>query len=211
MKFSILFIPMIILSCTTAEVAVDRVAVNSLKTVAIVPFKYSSKADKLKNEIYEEAEQSFTSALIGMSFKIIPKEKMAIVSFDKKNLSSGAVLDDAVKSAITAGADAILIGDIIVNEEVIRNIYPHNTFFFGDLRFREGNDEIKTQTIYKFQISVKIVDVKTGSVILSITNRYSDVEKDEYLPGYLSLDAYRALTLKKLSDEMIKHMGPIVK
>ncbi len=208
MKYSILFISLIILSCATADINIDEAAVKSLKVIALVPFKSTSSADNLKTEIYEEAEEVFSSALVRMNFKIIPKEKMGIESVEKKSISSDAVLDDAVKSAISAGADAVLIGDIIVNEEVVRDIHPRKTIFFSGLKFRERDDEIKTQTIYKFQISVKIVDVKNGSVILSMKNRYIEAEKDDYLPGYLSLDTYRALTLKKLSDEMVEKLNP---
>jgi hypothetical protein len=199
---ALLSVPLILLSCTTAEITLDSPAVKSLKVIALVPFKFSSRADNLKVEIYNEAEQSFTSALIRLNYKIIPKDQIGIDSFEKRIISSGAVNEDVLQTAATAGADAILIGDIILNEEVVRYIHPRKTIFFGGTRFRDRNDEIKTQTTYKFQIEVKLVDTSNDSVILSLKNRYSDAEKDEYLPGYLSLDAYRAHILKKLSDEM---------
>ncbi|PKL17819.1 MAG: hypothetical protein CVV49_09255 [Spirochaetae bacterium HGW-Spirochaetae-5] len=201
MKYLIL-IPFIILSCTTADIVADKDAMRSVKVIAIVPFRATSRSADLKKEIYKEAEKILSSALVKLNYKFIPEDKPELNLADKDSSGSGKLIEEIIKQYKTSGADAVLIGNIIVNEEVERIILPRRSIFFGGSLFSDRDDEIKTQTTYKFQIEVKLVDTSNGSIILSLKNRYSDAEKDEYLPGYLSLDAYRAHTLKKLSDEI---------
>jgi hypothetical protein len=199
----LLFIPLILLSCSTADIAADREAVKSVKVIAVFPFQTSSRSDKLNKEIYEEAEKSLSSALVRLNYEIIQKDKQGLNLQNKDYSGTGLSVDEIIKHYKNSGADAVLIGDVIVNEQVERTILPRRTIFFSGSRFRDRDDEIKTQTIYKFRIEVKLVDASNGSVILSLKNRYSDAEKDEYLPGYLSLDAYRSFILKRITDEMV--------
>jgi len=203
-KYSVLLILLIVLSCTTADIVTDRDAVKSVKIIAIAPFQYSSRSVNLKKEIYEEAEKSLSSALFKLNYKIIQKYKQELSLKNKNSSGAGISIDDIIEQYKTSGADAVLIGNVIVNEEIERNIFPRRTAIFGNLRFREQDDEVRIQTIYRFQIEVKLADVTNGAVILTLKNRYSDAEKDEYLPGYLSLDAYRALILKKINDELVE-------
>lgn len=209
MKNLVLLIPLIAFSCKTADIAADRAAMKDVKVIAIVPFKSSYTETNVNKEIIREAEDVFSSALTRLDYKVVREDNFEPDEGGKKKLSSEAALEEAVKAARLAGADAVLFGDIVAHGEVRKDVHPRRSIFFGDYRFRERNDEIRTVITYKFQIVLTIVRVSDRSVILSLKNRYRDVERDEYLPGYISLDAYRALTLKKLADELVEAVNPL--
>jgi len=62
---------------------------------------------------------------------------------------------------------------------------------------------MEVKTFFKFNIIVRLLKVSDGSVIMTVKNTYAESEKDEYLPGYVTMDAYRNLVLKKMSNEIV--------
>ena len=202
MKTLFLIIPFIIISCTTAEISADKTAMRGVKVIAIAPFKSTLTDKKINREISLETEDLFSSVFTKFNYRVIRNEKIDPASENNYNLPSETLIDYAVKTAKLAGADAVFMGDIVVHGEIKRDIHPRRSILFKNSMFHDGDDEIRTEVTYKFQIVITVVRVSDSSVILTMKNRYSDALHDEYLPGYISLEAYRRNTLKKISDEL---------
>ncbi|MCK7516177.1 MAG: hypothetical protein MZV70_77495 [Desulfobacterales bacterium] len=93
MKLSILLIPFFILSCATSDIAVDKKAMKSIKTVAIAPF---TSIVEVKKGILNEAEGNFRSALLKLKYKVVEREKLNAL-MNEKELSMTGVTEENAK------------------------------------------------------------------------------------------------------------------
>lgn len=192
MKSTILLLPFLfIIACNTSDIAVDRKAMKSIETVAIAPF--TSMVD-LKKEVLAGAEGNFRSALIKLKYKVVEREKLNVLLKEKELAMTGVTEDNAKRIGTMLGADAVLIGEVISYEESQRESEDFQT------------KKIGIKTFYKFQIIVRLVDVSSGAVILTVKNSYSEVMQDKALPGFSSLDSYRNLILNNMETELVEAM-----
>jgi hypothetical protein len=191
MKLSILLIPLFILSCATADIAVDKEAMKSIKTVAIAPF--TSIVD-LKKGILAEAEGNFRSALVKLNYKVVERERLNALLKEKELAMTGVTTENAKSIGSMLGADAILIGEILAYNESEREVQDFQT------------KKIEVKTFYKFQIIVRLVDVSTGSTILTIKNASPEAMQSKELSGFSSLDSYRSLVLNDMESELVDAM-----
>jgi len=198
MKNIILLIPLLCICCSTAEINVNNDAMNSVETIAFIPF---TSPLPLQDEVFTEAENIFKHALSTLNYRIIEKEKKINAEDETGLLIKTA---DIVKVGKLTGADAVISGKITDHKEERRNIRVYRPFIFGGLNQGFLDDEFRTQIIYKFRITLTIIRVSDGAVILELNNRYTEAEHDEYLPGYISLAAYRKHTLEKTARELVQ-------
>lgn len=204
MRSLLFFIPLFIISCTTAEINADKNAMKSIKTVAIIPF---TSAINLKKEILTESEEKFRGVFSDLNYKIVETEKPELRKKDKEIVTAGITSENVKETGKLSGADAVLFGEITDCEQVQYNTVFYNAHRFGGLRHH--HDEMKPLINYKFQIIVKLVNVSDGSVILSVKNRYKGGWYDEDQPGFNSLDSYRKMVLKKMVNELVAAMKEI--
>jgi curli biogenesis system outer membrane secretion channel CsgG len=198
MKIIIVLIPLLAISCAASNVSVNREALKSAKTVAIIPFTSSIQ---LKKEITAEAEESFRTAFIRLNYRVAEKEKLNQILKNSELTSPDLTGESIKKIGLLSGSDAVLTGEIISHGEVRREVRRH---IFGSFVFHEDHGETETKTYFKFQIVVKLINASDGSVILTVKNRFPEAEQDEYLPAYKSLDSYRSHILDKMKDELIQ-------
>jgi len=191
MKLTILFIPLFVLSCATSDIAVDREAMKSIKTVAIAPF---TSIPDLKKGILSEAEGNFRAALVELKYKVVEREKLNAILKEKELAMTGVTAENAKSIGALLGADAILIGEVISYDESQREAEDFHT------------KKVEVKTFYKFQIIVRLVDVSTGAVILTIKNSQPEVMQDKALMGFSSLDSYRNLVLNSMEKELVDAM-----
>lgn len=204
MKYIILLTTLFMIGCATSDIVIDKDSAASVKSVAIVPF---TSEINLKKEVLAKAGSDFRSAFVKLDYKIAGDEKTDLFSKENNFTLKGASTGDIKKIGGILGADAILFGEIVKNEEVVKEVPPTSANAFGTLLFNGGHDETVYKTTYKFQINIKLVKVSDGSVILTMKNRYAEAEKDEYMPGYMSLDAYREMVLKNISNELVESLS----
>jgi len=190
-KLLILFIPFFIISCATADIAVDREAMKSIKTVAIAPFTANLDLNK---GILTGAEGNFRSALLKLKYQVVERERINALLKEKELAMTGVTTENAKSIGAMLGADAILIGEILTYEESRREVEDFQT------------KKVSVRTFYKFQIIVRLVDVSTGAVILTIKNASPEVMQDKALMGFSSLDSYRNLVLNDMEGELVDAM-----
>ncbi len=191
MKISILLISLLILSCATADIAVDREAMKSIKTVAIAPF--TSIVD-VKDVVLSEAEGNFRSALLKLKYKVVEREKINALLKEKELAMTGVTAENAKSIGALLGADAVLIGEITSYDESQREAEDFST------------KVVEVKTFFKFQIVVRLVDVSTGATILTVKNVNPEVMQDKALLGYSSLYSYRNLVLNQMESELVDAM-----
>jgi len=191
MKLSILFIPVFILSCATADIAVDKKAMKSIKTVAIAPF---TSIVELKKGILNEAEGNFRSALVKHKYKVVEREKLNALLKEKELAMTGITEENAKTIGTMLGADAVLIGEILSYEESEREVQDFET------------KKVEVKAFYKFQIVVRLVDVSSGAIILTVKNASPEAMQDKELSGFSSLDSYRILVLNNMESELVDAM-----
>lgn len=185
------------MSCSTSDIKLNNDALASVKVIAIAPFTSSSSID---SEVYRKSEEIFASVLTRPGYKVIrlspaPEE---LTAKEMKQIKS---------EAAASGADALLSGKIISYEETTRIEFNRRPLFFGKFGIFDEDDRIERVTEFRFQIHITAVRLSDDAVILDIKNRYSKAEKDEYMPAFNSLEAYREYTLKKMTDELIKRIS----
>lgn len=191
MKLSILFIPVFILSCATADIAVDKKSMKSIKTVAIAPF---TSIVEVKKGILNEAEGNFRSALVKLKYKVVEREKLNALLKEKELAMTGITEENAKTIGAMLGADAVLIGEILSYEESEREVQDFET------------KKVEVKTFYKFQIVVRLVDVSSGAIILTVKNASPEAMQDKELSGFSSLDSYRILVLNNMESELVGAM-----
>jgi len=191
MKLSIVLFPFLIASCATSAISVDREAIKSIRTVAIAPF---TSVPEIKKEILYAAEGNFRAALVELKFKVVEREKLDSLMKEKELAMTGIITENAKNIGALLGADAVLIGEVIAHEESQREAEDFQT------------KKIEVKTFYKFQIIVRLVDVSTGAVILTVKNAQSEVMQDKALMGFSSLDSYRNLVLNNMETELVAAM-----
>jgi hypothetical protein len=192
------------MSCSTADIAVNKNAVDSINLIAIAPFTSSYIIDP---EIYKESEEFFASAFTRLGYKVsnlnsvLPEKEENRLTLREKEINR-------LKSkAEESGADVLLFGRIIFHEKSTRTVFSHAPLVLRRYAFFDADDRIKTVTEFKFQIHITVLKLSDDTVILDIKNRYPRAEKDEYMPAFNSLDAYRKYTLKKMADELEKKLS----
>lgn len=202
MKFSLLLIPLFILSCATSDIAVNREIMQSVKTVAIVPFTSTAN---LKKEIFAEAEANFRSALVKLNYKVVERDKLdGILKW--KDASAELTVENVKKIGKLAGAEAVLFGEIIKHEEKTEEVMFYHGFMVGNKLSNKSHDELKYITTYKFQIAVRLVDVSDGSTILTMKNNNKEMQEIEHLQCCNSLDSFRRYILNKMANELVESL-----
>lgn len=191
MKLLILFIPLFLISCATSDIAVDREAMKSIKTVAIAPF---TSIPDLNKGILSEAEGNFRSALVELKYKVVEREKLNALLKEKELAMTGVTAENAKSIGTMLGADAVLVGEVLAYDESQREAEDFQT------------KKIEVKTFYRFQIIVRLVDVSTGSVILTVKNSQPEVMQEKSLLAYSSLDSYRNLVLNNMESELVQAM-----
>ena len=169
MKPVILIIPLLILNCATADITVDRAAMKSIKTVAIVPFRSSVG---VKNEILTESAEKFRTAFVNMNYQVIEKEKTGLLLKDYQFPVKGFTSEDVKTAGKLLGADAILTGEITdygITEFPSPFVSVHRS---GIWRHHPDDEEIKPRIIFRFQVVIRLLNVSDGAVIITIKNRY---------------------------------------
>ncbi|MCK7516176.1 MAG: hypothetical protein MZV70_77490 [Desulfobacterales bacterium] len=91
------------------------------------------------------------------------------------------------------GADAVLIGRFSYDESQ-REVQDFET------------KKVEVKTFYKFQIVVRLVDVSSGAIILTVKNASPEAMQDKELSGFSSLDSYRILVLNNMESELVDAM-----
>ncbi|PKL17789.1 MAG: hypothetical protein CVV49_09095 [Spirochaetae bacterium HGW-Spirochaetae-5] len=191
MRISILFITLFVLSCSTADIAVDRQAMKSIRTVAIAPF---TSIPDLNKSILAGAEGNFRGALVELKYKVVEREKLNTLLKEKELAMTGVTEENARNIGMLLGADAVLIGEVLSHDESQREAEDFHT------------KKVEVKTFYKFQIIVRLVDVSNGAVILTIKNSHEEVMQDKVLMGFSSLDSYRNLVLNNMEKELVEAM-----
>lgn len=199
MKYPVIVFMLIITGCAASDIALNRRALKSVKSIAVVPF--TSKI-KLKKEILTEAENYFKNAFIKMNYKVAESDKL---NGSMGNDNPAVFTPENVKKiGKLTGADAVLFGEIQEHNEVTKEEMFYTGSFMAGVFYNKSNEEMKYVTRYTFRIIIRLADVSDGSVILTMNNRYKEIKQEENLQCCGSLDAYRKYTLKKLADELIE-------
>jgi Curli production assembly/transport component CsgG. len=164
---------------------------KSIKTVAIAPF---TSIVELNKGILNEAEGTFRSALVKLKYKVVEREKLNTLLKEKQLAMAGITEENAKTIGTLLGADAILMGEITAYNESQREVQDFET------------KKIEIKTFYKFQIVVRLVDVSSGAVILTVKNASSEAMQSKELSGFSSLDSYRSLVLSDMESELVDAM-----
>ena len=192
------------MSCSTSDIKVNNDALASIKVIAIAPFTSSSPID---SAVYKESEAAFVSALTRLGYKVITLKSPSTDQSGSRFTRTEKPVKEIKTEAITSGADALLLGKIIFYEEKTRTEFNRRPLFFGKFGIFDEDDRIERVTEFRFQIHIRAVNLSDDAVILDIKNRYSKAEKDEYMPAFNSLEAYRKYTLEKMTDELINRIS----
>ena len=206
MKNLLLIISLICISCSTTDITVNKNSLSPVKVIAIAPFTSSYSIDPL---IYKESEDTFASAFSQLGYKVINLNSASQVQAENRFNLPEESIKKLQSEAAASGAQALLYGRIIFHEERTRNVFTHRPFIFRRYSLFDEDDRIKTITEFKFQIHITLLSLSDDTVILDIKNRYSSAEKDEYMPAFLSLEAYRKYTLEKTADELAAEIRKI--
>jgi len=194
----LLIVPLLILGCSIVGV---KGPVSPDKTVLIIPFNSQLK---LKKEIRTEAEEKFGGVLDKLGYRVIERNKLEMLLAEKEFANAGLTRENIKVMAKRLNAGLVHSGEILEHSEFDRNDHLYDTFIFGSQLFdsqNSGSGDGKIKTYFKFKIVVKLINVVDGSEIISVENHSPEAEKDDNLPGYISLDAYRALVLEKMAGE----------
>lgn len=191
-----LIIPLLLIftCCATSRIEIDRTALKQVRSVAIAPFTSSTDLDV---KILKETMEYFREALILCGFSVIGQEKIDGLLAKPEFISSGITGNRVTEAGRALGADAILTGRINLHEEENRIVSNNLHGGFTVLFPRGSHDKTELKTYLKFSITVELVSVTDGRVIIKITNRYPETERDEELPGFHDINAYRKYVLKK--------------
>ncbi len=201
-----LIIPLLLFTCcATSRIEIDSPAIVNVRSIAIAPF---TSAAGLDVNILHVAMEYFRQAFTLCGFSVVEQhgidELMAKTGFT----SSGITSDRAIEAGRALGADAVLVGRITQHQEETRIVSKQWNGRFGMLPL-DKDDKTVWKTFLKFSITVELVSVTDGRVIIKITNRYPETEKDEELPGFRDINAYRNYVLKKMSGELVAEVSKI--
>lgn len=206
MKNLLLIIPLICISCSTAEIAVNNSALSRVNVIAVAPFISSYSIDPL---IYKESEENFASAFTRLNYKVIELNSASQNQAENRLNLQEETIKKMKSEAAASGAQALLYGKIIFHEETTRDVFTHRPLIFRRYSLFDADDEIKTITEFKFQIHISLLSLSDDTVILDVKNRYISAEKDEYMPAFLSLEAYRKYTLEKTAYKLAAEIRKI--
>lgn len=199
MKQLILLITFIIPGCTISQGTIDRQVIAGARTAAIAPF---TSTVKLESAVLTESQEVFRSTLSRYGFIVIDQEKVDGLLKLQEFSTSGINRDNITSAGRILGVDAIMTGEITIHEEKQRVISPHGTGRFGLIIMDNDHEKSEYKTYLRFKITVTLINARDGRTILTMTNRFVEAEKDENMPGYIDINAYRRLTLKKMGQEL---------
>ena len=204
MKRLIILMLLIFTCCAASRIEIDRAAVKQVRSIAIAPFTSDAGLDV---NILQGAMEYFRQAFTLCGFSVVEQRKTDELLAETEFNSAG-INGDRVSGAFRAlGADAILTGNITLHEEVTRIAANHWNSGFGMLLPFDKHEKTAWRTYLKFSITVELINASDGNVILKMTNRYTETEKDEELPGFHDINAYRNYVLKKMSGELVAEIS----
>lgn len=200
MKRSIVFLLVLFTCCATSRIDINKSEVKQVRSIAIIPF---ASTVKLEREIPVQAAEYFRKAFTMCGISVI--EQSRVDELLKKTESGSQVIagDRTVDAGRTLGVDAILTGKITLHEEENRIVSNHWYGMIVTGSMNDRHDRTQWNTYLKFRITVELVRVSDGSVIMKMTNRSTETEKDNELPCCMDINAYRSYVLKKMSSELV--------
>jgi hypothetical protein len=199
----ILITALAFISCSTTDITVNNDALASIKVIAIAPFTSSSAID---SAVYDDSEEAFASALTRLGYKVINLKSSSTDQSGTRFNRAEKPVKEIKSEAVTSGAEALLLGKIIIHKETTRTVFNRRSLFIRKFGIFDEDDRIERVTEFRFQIHITAVNLSDDAVILDIKNRYSSAEKDEYMPAFNSLEAYRKYTLEKMTGELMEKL-----
>lgn len=194
------------MSCSTTDIAVNNEAISSVQVIALAPFTSLKIIDP---GIYKESEDIFTSALTRLGYKVININSASSEIAQNDSTLPEKRVKTLKSTAMESRAHALLYGKIIFYEEKTRTVFTRAPLILRRHGLFGDDDRIKTVTEFKFQIQIQLVNLSDDTIILDIKNRYISAEKDEYMPAFLSLEAYSTYILEKMADELVEKLSSL--
>jgi len=198
-KRTLFLIPLIILNCSTAVITIDKTDMGPIKSIAIAPF--FSEAG-IGPAAIAETENAFREVFLKLGYNIIEQDKIESMLRDEEFSATGITQKNIQRAGKILGADAILFGVITEYKEETRIIRPSGRF--GLLIHDREHKKTEYKTFYRFRVLVKLASTADSSVIMTAANRYPEAEHDDYMPAFVSLEAYRRYVCRKTGEEIIQ-------
>jgi curli biogenesis system outer membrane secretion channel CsgG len=203
MRYFIFIMILAVSGCASSDIVINRDAMKSLKSVTVAPFV---SRIKVKKEILSEAEGIFRTAFTKMDYKVAGKDKADELKKVKDADLSGFSAENAKRIGKLTGADAVLFGEIIKYEEETKERMFYPGFIGTNKLSNKSGDELRYITTYKFQIIVKLVNTSDGSVLMTASNRYNEIQQEENLQCCNTLENFSKYSVNKTAEELVETM-----
>ncbi len=196
-SFLIIFLFVILLpQCSTSTIVINRAELNNVKTVAIMRF---DTAPGIPESIARACEESFRGHFINSNFNVVERQKLNSI-IEEMGIAQSGITGDSIRLGKILGAEALLFGEIVKNQEEIRRVqyYEHVKIPFSRKIIRV--EKSKRMKFFSFQFYVRLVSTATGNTILTLKNRYP--ERDYEMTNRISLDNYRDMILDQMGRDL---------
>lgn len=186
-KLIVLIAFFIIYSCSSPQIILDE---NSIKKIhKIIVFPFQSRME-ISDVIRDECESIFISKLATAGFSMIDQNKINSLLIEKKITSDELTPQEMFQISQTLGADTILQGEILENSE-------ENTL----VRDYE-NEPARIKKLLVFQIEIKMINVDSGKIILTIQNDNPQIILNTDDPD-ANIKTHRSIILKEISKNLV--------
>lgn len=185
-----------VMGCQTTNIGMNKAALQSMKTLAVLPFEAEAGLDP---QAALEAQEAVKTALLQLGFKMVEREKL--VDLMKEAEFSAADSATLQKVSELTGADGLVFGRVLQNRAyrtTVTETQPHSLLAEG-----LPPPPVTYETdAYAFQVQLRISSVTTGQVVLTLKNTWANHVNDRKFMAIPSLEAFRGQVLDQIAHDL---------
>lgn len=186
----------LLFSCKTSTIAVNRAELKNVKTIAVMKFEVASEVTK---EVGKECEESFRGNFVNAGFNVVEREKLKSILKETEMTQTG-ITSDSIQIGKLLGAEALLFGEVTKNNSEVKWV-NYNEYIKDPATGKTVRvEKTKQKKFFTFQIHIRLVSTQTGNTILTLKNTYP--ERDYELTSSTTLEKFREGILSQMGDDL---------
>lgn len=191
-------VPIILLSCSTAKISINKTEFQKVNTIAIMEF---DRSPGIERAIAIECEEAFRGHFIDIGKSVVERNKLSSILKEIERSQTG-IIQNAEEIGRLSGAQALLFGNITKNSEEVRWV-EYNEYVKNPVsKQTEKITKKKRMKFFTFQVQARLISTVNGSTIMTIMNEHP--ERSYEMTDSMTLTRYRAYVLDRMGKDLAK-------
>lgn len=193
-------VSMVLVSCSTSRISLNKAEMNRVQTLAIMDF---DTATGIPQTIATECEEAFRGGFVDAGKSVVERSKLRAILREIERSQSGVVADSEEIGRLS-GAQALLFGSVTQNGEETKWVEYIDYVKNPVTKETEKIKKTKKKKFFYFQVQARLVSTSSGATILTIKN--DRPERSYEITDSMTLNRCRESILEQMAKDLKKSL-----